>query len=147
MSTSIYSIFDFLKNCGGNWCNAVYIPCGFCLHPCRAEQRGALLTADSDGRPRAISVVRYEAVTGQRVDPNECVGTLQRQAFDAVFRDFAVWECESVGECLLSRLDGEVSAGAAQLNPRAASDPSALAVDKENQSKREFPSKFRRSPK
>lgn len=147
MRTSTYSIFDFLKNCAGNWCNAVYIPCGFCLHPCRAEQRGALLTADSYGRPRAISVVRYEAVTGQRVDPNECVGTLQRQAFDAVFRDFTVWECDSVGECLLSRLDGEVSAGPAQREAKAVVEPAEPAVEEERQPHKSFPPKFRNTPK
>ena len=84
MSTNTYSIFDFLKNCGGNWRNTLYIPCGVCIHPCRSKQRGALVTADSYGRPQAISVVRYEAITGQRIDPDECVGTLRQYAFDAV---------------------------------------------------------------
>ena len=76
MSTNTYSIFDFLKNCSGNWRNTLYVPCGFCSHPCRANQRGVLVTADGYGRPQAISVVRYEAITGQRIDPDECVGTL-----------------------------------------------------------------------
>lgn len=147
MSTSTYSIFDFLKNCGGNWRNAVYIPCGFCFHPCRADQRGALLTADSYGRPRAVSVAWYEAVTGQQINPSECLGTLRRIAFDTVFRDFAVWECDSVGECLLSRLDGEVSAGPAQREAMAAVEPTEPAVEKERQLRRSFPSKFRKAPK
>ena len=63
MSTNTYSIFDFLKNCGGNWRNTLYVPCGVCIHPCRAQQRGALVTADGYGRPQAISVARYEAIT------------------------------------------------------------------------------------
>ena len=86
-----YSIFDFLRNCSGNWRNTLYVPCGFCSHPCRAKQRGVLVTADGYGRPQAISVVRYEAITGQRIDPDECVGTLRQYAFDAVFREFAFW--------------------------------------------------------
>lgn len=110
MSTSTYSIFDFLKNCGGNWRNTLHVPCGVCIHPCRAKQRGALVTADGYGRPLAISVARYEAITGQRVDPDECVGTLQRYAFDTVFRNFSFWKCENVGECLLGCLDSEVTA-------------------------------------
>ena len=61
---STYSIFDFLRNCSGNWRNTLYVPCGFCSHPCRAKQRGVLVTADGYGRPQAISVVRYEAITG-----------------------------------------------------------------------------------
>ena len=78
MSTNTYSIFDFLKNCGGNWRNTLYVPCGVCIHPCRAQQRGALVTADGYGRPQAISVARYEAITRQRIDPDECVGTLRQ---------------------------------------------------------------------
>ena len=106
---STYSIFDFLRNCSGNWRNTLYVPCGFCSHPCRAKQRGVLVTADGYGRPQAISVVRYEAITGQRIDPDECVGTLRQYAFDAVFREFAFWECEHVGDCLLCRLDSEIT--------------------------------------
>ena len=64
MDTNSYSIFDFLKYCGGSWRNTLYVPCGVCIHPCRAEQRGALVVADGYGRPRAISVVRYEQGSG-----------------------------------------------------------------------------------
>ena len=78
MSTNTYSIFDFLRSCGGDWRNTLYVPCGVCIHPCRAKQRGVLVTGDGYGRPRAISVSRYEAITGQRIDPDECVGTLRQ---------------------------------------------------------------------
>ena len=43
MDTNSYSIFDFLRYCGGSWRNTLYVPCGVCIHPCRAEQRGALV--------------------------------------------------------------------------------------------------------
>ena len=141
MSTSFYSIFDFLRYCGGSWRNTLYVPCGMCIQSCRAEKRGVLVTADSHGRPRAISVLRYETITGQRIDPDECIGTLQRHAFDRVFQEFAVWECEHIGDCLLCRLDSEVSAGPLQREPKAASELSALAEDEENQLKQSAPPK------
>lgn len=146
MSTNIYSIFDFLKNCGGNWRNTLYIPCGGCIHPCKAEQRGALVTADSYGRPQAISVARYEAITGQRIDPDECAGTLQQYAFDAVFREFAFWECEEVGDCLLCCLDNEISAGPVQQEPKTDSEAIAPAAGTNKASKRSFASKLRQAP-
>ena len=147
MDTNSYSIFDFLKNCGGNWRNTLYIPCGVCIHPCRSKQRGALVTADSYGRPQAISVVRYEAITGQRIDPDECVGTLRQYAFDAVFREFAFWECEQVGDCLLCRLDSEISAGPVQQKSEEDLETPAPAVGVERPSKRCFAPKLKESPK
>ncbi len=146
MSTSTYSIFDFLRNCSGNWRNTLYVPCGVCIHPCRAKQRGALVTADGYGRPLAISVVRYEAITGQRIDPDECAGTLRQYAFDAVFRAFAFWECEQVGDCLLCRLDSEISAGPAKQGSETISELSAPTVGVEKPSKRCFASKLKEAP-
>ena len=147
MSTNTYSIFDFLKNCSGNWRNALYVPCGVCIHPCRAKQRGVLVTADGYGRPQAISVVRYEAITGQRIDPDECVGPLRQYASDAVFREFAFWECEHVGDCLLCRLDSEITAGPAQQEPKADSEAVAPAAGTNRPSKRCFTSKLKEAPK
>ena len=147
MDTNSYLIFDFLRYCGGSWRNTLYVPCGVCIHPCRAKQRGALVVADGYGRPRAISVVRYEAITGQRIDPDECVGTLRQYAFDAVFREFAFWECEHVGDCLLCRLDSEISAGPVQQEPKADSEAVAPAAGTNRPSKRCFTSKLKEAPK
>lgn len=147
MSTNTYSIFDFLKNCGGNWRNTLYVPCGVCIHPCRAQQRGALVTADGYGRPQAISVARYEAITGQRIDPDECIGTLRQYAFDTVFREFAFWECEQIGDCLLCCLDSEISAGPVQQEPKTDSEAVAPAANTHRPSKRCFAPKLKESPK
>lgn len=147
MGTNACSIFDFLRNCGGNWRNTLYVPCGVCIHPCMARQRGVLVTADGYGRPQAISVARYEAITGQRIDPDECVGTLRQYAFDAVFREFAFWECEHVGDCLLCRLDSEITAGPAQQEPKADSEAVAPAAGTNRPSKRCFTSKLKEAPK
>ena len=142
-----YSIFDFLRNCSGNWRETLYVSFGFFSPPRRAQQRGVLVTADGYGRPQAISVVRYEAITGQRIDPDECVGTLRQYAFDAVFREFAFWECEHVGDCLLCRLDSEITAGPAQQEPKADSEAVAPAAGTNRPSKRCFTSKLKEAPK
>ena len=109
MIKSSYSIFDFLRNCGGSWMSTIYIPCGACSEPCQAAQRGVLLIADRDGRPRAISVARYERITGQRVDPTDCMGALTKSAVNQIFRDFALWTWDEPGISLLRCLDSEVS--------------------------------------
>lgn len=109
MIKSSYSIFDFLKNCGGSWMSTIYVPCGSCPEPCQAAQRGVLLIADRDGRPRAISVARYEKITGQRVDPTDCMGSLTKSAVNHIFQDFALWECDEPDNCFLRYLDSKVS--------------------------------------
>lgn len=135
MKTSSYSIFDFLEHCGGNWRNTVYVPCGCCFHPCRAECRGCLLTADMDGRPMAISVTRFEAITGQRVDSSDCVGLLDRYAFDELFRHYRIWECDDPGMCLLCHLDSNISAAPCPKQDQSASprimSPKGSADDKQ----------------
>ena len=110
MKTSSYSIFDFLEACGRNWRNTVCVSCEHCFQPCRAECRGCLLTADMEGRPMAISLTRFEAITGWKVEPCDCIGTLSRYAFDELFRYYRLWECADPVACLLCYLDSNISA-------------------------------------
>ena len=86
-----------------------------------------------------------KGITGQRIDPDECIGTLQRYAFDRVFQEFAVWECEHIGDCLLCRLDSEVSARPLQREPKAALEQSLLTEDRERPLKRSAPPKSGRA--
>lgn len=109
MRTSPYSIFDFLKDCRGNWRNAVFIPCEACDHPCSNQRRGSLLTADADGHPRAVCVSRFEAATGQRVEGHDCIGLLSKSAFASVFQSYLTWSCDDPESCCLRYLDGQVS--------------------------------------
>ena len=81
------------------------------------------------------------------IDPDECIGTLRQYAFDAVFREFAFWECEQIGDCLLCRLDSEISAGPVQQEPKADLEAAASAADANRPSKRCFTSKLKEAPK
>ena len=110
MSKSSYSIFDFLKDCRGNWRNAVFIPCGACGHPCANQRRGCLLTADAGGRPRAVCVSRFEAVTGQRVEGSDCIGVLSKHALASVFQSYLTWSCDDPEACCLCHLDAQTTA-------------------------------------
>ena len=110
MRKSSYSIFDFLKDCQGNWRNTVFILCRSCGHPCANQRRGCLLTADAEGRPRAICVSRFEAATGQRVEGPDCIGILSKHAFASVFQSYLTWSCNDPEACCLRDLDGQISA-------------------------------------
>lgn len=97
MSTNTYSIFDFLKNCGGNWRNTLYIPCGVCIHPCRSKQRGALVTADSYGRPKPFLWYGMRPSPGSgliRTNASEPFGSMPLTRFSGSsrFGNVSKWE-------------------------------------------------------
>lgn len=108
MTTTSYSLFDFLSGCGGNWRNAVFIPCPPCAHFCKANRCGGLLSADSQGRPILITVRRFEILTGQKIDPSECVGTLSKSAFESVYARYLLWLLDSPQQCPLRCLDAQI---------------------------------------
>ncbi len=109
MTTTSYSMYDFLTACRGNWRNAIFIPCAPCGHPCKNGRKGCLLTADHSGRIRVVSIHRFETVTGQKIDPVECAGTLGRDAFEATFQTYLIWEVDDPQKCALRQLDDTVN--------------------------------------
>lgn len=110
MSKSSYSIFSLLKDCRGNWRNAIFIPCEPCRNPYANQRQGCLLAADSEGRARVVCVSRFEAVTGQKVEGSDCIATLSRAAFESAFLPYLLWEQDDPELCCLRHLDREVSA-------------------------------------
>lgn len=108
MTTTSYSLFDFLSGCGGNWRNAVFVPCAPCAHPCKAGGCGCLLSADSQGHPILLTVHHYEILTGQKVRPDECIGTLSRSAFESIYARYLLWLLDSPQQCPLRFLDAQI---------------------------------------
>nr|WP_326184424.1 hypothetical protein [uncultured Oscillibacter sp.] len=109
MTTTSYSICDFLTACRGNWRNAIFIPCTPCGHACKNGRKGCLLTTDSSGRIRVVRVHRFEAATGQKIDPAECAGVLGKDAFEAAFQTHLIWKVDDPQQCALRQLDDMVS--------------------------------------
>lgn len=68
------------------------------------------MTSDNTGRPRIISVTRFESITGQKVEPSDCVGTLRKSALQTAFQAWLLWFQDDPQQCCLRALDAEVSA-------------------------------------
>ena len=94
-----------------------------------------------------MSVGGYGGITGRRVGADGWIGIRRQYALDAVVREFAFWECEQIGECLLCSLDSEISAGPVQQEPKADSEAVAPAAGTNRPSKRCFTSKLKEAPK
>lgn len=100
------NLYELLMDCEGNWRNAIYIPCGPCLHPCRVDSAGCLMTINKDGSPRLVSIRKFEKETGERIDPTDCIGTLSKAAFSSLFSRYLIWEMSSPEQCPMEYLTG-----------------------------------------
>lgn len=100
------NLYELLFDCNGNWRNAIYIPCGSCLHPCRVDRSGCLMTINEGGLPRLVSIRKFENETGEQIDPTDCIGTLSRAAFSSLFSRYLIWEMSSSEQCPMEYLTG-----------------------------------------
>ena len=98
------NLYELLFSCKGNWRNAIYVPCGPCPHPCKVDRSGCLVAIRQDGAPLLVGVRKFEEETGERIDPGECIGTLNKDAFSSLFSRYLIWEMTSSEQCLMEYL-------------------------------------------
>ena len=98
------NLYELLFSCKGNWRNAIYVPCGPCPHPCKVDRSGCLAAIRQDGAPLLVSIRGFEKETGERIDPGECIGTLNKDAFSSLFSRYLIWEMTSSEQCPMEYL-------------------------------------------
>lgn len=100
------NLYELLFNCKGNWRNAIYIPCGPCPYPCKVDRSGCLMAIRQDGAPLLVSIQDFEKETGERIDPGDCIGTLNKEAFSSLYSRYLTWEMTSSEQCPMEYLTG-----------------------------------------
>ena len=98
------NLYELLFSRKGNWRNAIYVPCGPCPHPCKVDRSGCLAAIRKDGAPLLVGVREFEEETGERIDPGECIGTLNKDAFSSLFSRYLIWEMTSSEQCPMEYL-------------------------------------------
>ena len=98
------NLYELLFSCKGNWRNAIYVPCGPCPHPCKVDRSGCLAAIRQNGAPLLVSIRGFEKETGERIDPGECIGTLNKDAFSSLFSRYLTWEMTSSEQCPMEYL-------------------------------------------
>ena len=98
------NLYELLFSCKGNWRNAIYVPCGPCPHPCKVDRSGCLVAIRQDGAPLLVGVREFEEETGERINPGECIGTLNKDAFSSLFSRYLIWEMTSSEQCPMEYL-------------------------------------------
>ncbi len=86
MSLSTKQLYLFMAACSGSWRNSIYIAGQ------EETASGCLLAADRDGKPVILSVARFQALTGEQIDPTECRGQLTQSAFKDIFAQYLLWQ-------------------------------------------------------
>ncbi len=98
--------YPFLQAVRGNWRNALFINCSNCPYrqqPCP----GFFLAADAEGKPLIVPVGAFQEITGQKIEPEECHGSLSRQVFEDAFSLYLEWYTASTEKCPLWQLCNE----------------------------------------
>ena len=98
------NLYELLFSCKGNWRNTIYVPCGPCPHPCKVDRSGCLAAIRQDGTPLLVGVREFEEETGERIDPGEYIGTLNKDAFSSLFSRYLTWEMSSSEQCPMEYL-------------------------------------------
>lgn len=98
------NLYELLFSCKGNWRNAIYVPCGPCPHPCKVDRSGCLAAIRQDAAPLLVGVREFEEETGERINPGECIGTLNKDAFSSLFSRYLIWEMTSSERCPMEYL-------------------------------------------
>ena len=94
------SIYPFMKAVQGNWRNAIYITCNANCIACPEF----LLAIDRAFSPLLVEVSTFQEITGEQIDKEECASILTRQAFDAIFAQWLLWEIDDPTRCSLLQL-------------------------------------------
>ena len=105
MNQPRYKIYLFLKAVRGNWRNALFLKCDSTHCPYgQSSCEGYLLTADDNGTLLLIPVSFFRQLTGETMDPDECIGILTRSTFEKVYRLYIEWNTISSSDCSLKQL-------------------------------------------
>ena len=104
MTKQMQELYRFLFACGGNWRNTICISCTSCLHQDGVACEGYLMAADIEGRPLFMEAGRLRRLSGESIDPTECRGHLDRQAFEDIYGRYLVWTLRAASPCPLRLL-------------------------------------------
>lgn len=101
MNTS--DLYAFLKAARGNWRNALFVRCQKAACPCRQNCSGFLFCADADGKPLILLAEQFSQLTGEQIDPSECVALLDCTAFESAYSLWLEWNAADPHTCACSQ--------------------------------------------
>lgn len=97
-------LYSFLHAARGNWRNALYIGCRDCPYGQQPLCPGSLMAMDSEGRPVLMPTELLQQASGETIDVDECVASLDCGGFAALYGRLIEWTVSSPKSCPLLEL-------------------------------------------
>ena len=104
MNQNFYNLYAFLKATCGNWRNAVFLQCPSCPYRQPVSCKGFLMAIQADGNPILVPCDAIRQLSGEDIEPNDCILVLDRQVFEAVYSLYLKWNTVSGVRCSLRQL-------------------------------------------
>ena len=96
--------YPFMKAVRGNWHNAMYLPCRYCTCTQKPHCEGFLMTADADGQLLLAPIEEIRSLTGEDIEPGDCLGVLEKRVFETLYSLYLEWHTLSSSGCPLLQL-------------------------------------------
>lgn len=94
-------LYPFMKAVRGNWHNALYLSCrqNTCTqHP---DCGDFLMTVDAEGHPILMPVDAMRSLSGEDIEPGDCLGTMEKRKFETLYSLYIEWHTVSQTDCPL----------------------------------------------
>jgi len=92
-------IYSFLKACGGNWRNAIFLDCRQCVFGRSDCCPGFLLAIDADGKAVIIAVETLQKSMSETIDKVDCAAIVDIHAFERACSSWLIWQTDDSTCC------------------------------------------------
>lgn len=97
-------LYPFMKAVRGNWHNALYLSCKQTICTQYKSCPDFLMAVDADGHPLLLSVETLRSMTGEDIEPGDCLGAIDKQKFGTLFSLYIEWHTVSQADCPLLQI-------------------------------------------
>lgn len=97
-------LYSFMKAVRGNWHNAIYLSCRQSTCTQHENCKDFLMTADADGHPILIPGDVMRSLSGEDIEPGDCLDTMEKRKFETLYSLYIEWHTVSPTDCPLLQL-------------------------------------------
>ena len=97
-------LYLFMKAVRGNWHNALYLSCRQSTCTQHESCRDFLMAVDAEGHPILMPVDTMRSLSGEDIEPGDCLGTMEKRKFETLYSLYIEWHTVSQTDCPLRQL-------------------------------------------
>ena len=97
-------LYPFMKAVRGNWHNALYLSCRQSSCTKHENCQDFLMAVDADGHPILMPVDVMRSLSGEDIEPGDCLDTMEKRKFETLYSLYIEWHTVSQTDCPLRQL-------------------------------------------